>query len=80
MEGGTKENDLGQHPLHLLGDSVADESMKYGFASWELKSAITHYLILRTDDDQLVVETFRIFKDDSDRSNYRVLERFRGAK
>ncbi len=70
------ESDIGKVTLHVLGDSVGDKKMKYGFASWDKKFADTH-LTLRLEQDELVVETFTVFKDESGRSNYRKVEKFK---
>jgi hypothetical protein len=74
--GGTMEIPWGKTSLALLGDSVASRDLPYGFAVWDPGFAVYH-LTLRMDKDELVVETFVIFKDKSGRSNYRSVERFK---
>jgi hypothetical protein len=73
------EIDQGKATLHLFGDSVADATMKYGFASWDFKFKDTH-LTLRLEDSELAVEDFNVFKDNSGRSNYRSTYKFKKAK
>ena len=63
-------------PLHLVGASVEDNSFEYAFASRELGFE-TIYLIMRIDGDQLVVETYIIFNDNSGRSNLRTVQLLR---
>jgi hypothetical protein len=77
--GGGGEIDQGKVALWLLGDSVDDTRMKYGFASWDHGFAETH-LTLRLEKHHLVIEDFTIFKDNSGRSNYRSPYKFRKAK
>jgi hypothetical protein len=61
--------------LFLLGDSVTGKSLPYGFASWDNGFADRH-LTLRLDNEQLIVEHFTLFKDQSKRSNYRSVMKF----
>jgi uncharacterized protein (TIGR02996 family) len=62
--------------LYLLADTVCDTEMKYGFASWDLGFA-DEYLTLRHEGNELIAESFTVFKDDSGRSNYRAQYKFR---
>ena len=77
--GGGGEIDQGKVTLNLLGDSVSDKDMKYGFASWDHKFADVH-LTLRLEKGELVVEDYTVFKDNSGRSNYRSKSTFKKAK
>jgi hypothetical protein len=77
--GGGGEIDQGKVTLNLLGDSVGDKEMKYGFASWDHKFADTH-LTLRLEKGDLVVEDYTVFKDNSRRSNYRSKSTFKRGK
>ena len=72
--GGTTEIPWGKTPLDRLGDNVAATNLPYGFATWDHGFKLTH-LTARLDGDQLVVETFSVFKDGSGRSNYRTVEK-----
>ena len=65
--------------LHLLADTVCDTEMKYGIAFWDHKFKDTH-VTLRLEKDELIVEDFNVFKDDSGRSNYRTVYKFKKAK
>lgn len=67
--------DWGTTSIHLLGESVSDNSFPYGFASWDHGFKSAHFT-LRIEKDELVVESYDIFKDNSGRTNYRRLERF----
>ena len=74
--GGKGESPWGETGLALLGDSVASKYLPYGFATWTPGFAVVH-LTLRLEKDELVVETFMLFKDNSGRSDYRSVYRFR---
>ena len=76
--GGTTEIPWGKTPLDRLGDNVAATNLPYGFATWDHGFKSTH-LTARLDGDQLVVETFSVFKDGSGRSNYRTVEKLSKA-
>jgi hypothetical protein len=76
---GGGEIDQGRVTLHLLGDTAGDTDMKYGIASWDHKFKDT-YLTLRLEKDELIVEDFNVFKDDSGRSNYRSRYTFKKAR
>jgi hypothetical protein len=54
--------------LRLLADDVCDTEMRYGFASRDVGFADEH-LTLRLDGDDLVADTYTLFKDGSGRSN-----------
>jgi hypothetical protein len=53
--------------------------MNYGFAHWDFKF-MDSFLTLRREKDNLVAEEFNIFKDDSERTNYRARYLFRKSK
>lgn len=74
--GGAGEIDQGKVTLHRLGDSVNDQEKKYGFASWDHEFADTT-LTLRLEKGELVVESFTVFKDNSGRSNYKSVFKFK---
>jgi hypothetical protein len=74
--GGGAEIPWGKTSLALLGDRVGAANLPYGFATWDPRFAVIH-LTLRMEKDELVVQTFTIFKDNSRRSNYRSVERFK---
>ena len=77
--GGTTEIPHKQRRLHLLGSGAADKSLEYGFASYSAGFKQVHNVV-QLEEDQLVVESFNIFKDRSGRSNYRVREVFQRKK
>jgi hypothetical protein len=77
--GGRGDIDQGSVTLHLLGDTVGDTEMKYGIAFWDHKFKDSH-VTLRLEKDELIVEDFNVFKDDSGRSNYRTAYKFKRAK
>jgi hypothetical protein len=53
------------------GDSDEEKTMnKYGFAVWDHKFAKSH-VTMRVQNDQLIVEEYRIRTDKSDGPNYR---------
>jgi hypothetical protein len=68
--------DWGSTSLHLLGDTVAARKFPYGFATWD-HGFTDVYFTLRIENDELVIESYDIFKDNSGRSNYRRVDRFR---
>jgi len=70
--------DWGAVPLYLLGESVSAKELPYGFATWDHKFKVAH-MALYLDKNELVVATYDIFTDDSGRSNYRSLARFKRA-
>jgi hypothetical protein len=71
---GTTGIPWGKTHLDRLGDNVAATNLPYGFATWDHGFKSTH-LTARLAEDQLVVETFSVFKDGSGRSNYRTVEK-----
>ncbi len=77
--GGGGEIDQGKATLHLLGDSAVATEMKYGIASWDHKFKDTH-LTVRLEKGELFVEDFNVFKDDSGRSNYKSVFKFKKGK
>ena len=68
--------DWGATTLHLLGNTVSDRDLPYGFASWDHRFKVAH-MTLRIEKGVLVAELFDIFTDDSGRSNFRSIHRFR---
>jgi hypothetical protein len=52
--------------------------MKYGFAHWDYKFKDTYLTVIR-EKDNLIVEDFNIFKDESQRTNYRLRYLFQKA-
>jgi hypothetical protein len=74
--GGGNEATMGKVSLSLLGDNVQAKSLSYGFATW--KGEPTVHLTLRLEKDQVVAETFTIYKDKSSgASNFRRQEKFK---
>ena len=70
--------DWGKVPLNLLGESVSAKELPYGFATWDHKFKVAH-MALYMDKSELVVATYNIFTDDSGRTNFRMLSRFKRA-
>ncbi|MCG3148193.1 MAG: hypothetical protein PCFJNLEI_01636 [Verrucomicrobiae bacterium] len=68
--------DWGRVTLWTFGDSVTDNSPKYGVAHWNAGFKETR-LTLRVNGEELVVETNTCFDDNSGRANYRSVERLR---
>jgi hypothetical protein len=68
--------DWGSVKLHRLGDTAAAQELPYGFARWDHGFAEA-YLVIRMEKSELVAESYDIFKDDSGRTNYRSVDRFR---
>jgi hypothetical protein len=68
--------DWGVVLLHVLGDSVSARELPYGFASWDQKFKVTH-MTLHLQTNELIVETYNIFSDNSGRSNYHDVSRFK---
>jgi hypothetical protein len=73
-----KDCDWGAVPLNLLGETVSAQELPYGFATWDLKFKVAH-MTLRLERNDLVVERYDIYTDDSGRSNYRAASRFKRA-
>lgn len=73
-----KDCDWGKVPLHLIGASVQDTSFDHAFATWEPRHAVTH-VIMRLHGEELMVEGFTLFRDNSGRSNFRTAERLSRA-
>ena len=67
-----KDCDWGVVPLNMIGDSTTDKTFDCAFAEWKFDFS-TKYLKMRMQGDQLVVEKITVFKDNSNRSNYRSL-------
>jgi hypothetical protein len=68
--------DWGETKLSLLGDSADAQDLPYAFATWDHGFANTH-IVLRIKAATLVAETYDIFKDNSERSNYRSVDRLK---
>ena len=68
--------DWGKVPLQLLGDSISAVDLHYGFCQWDHGFA-NNYMTLRYDGEELSVDVYDVFKDDSNRSNYHKTYRFR---
>lgn len=68
--------DWGVVELRFLGDSIRDKSPKYGYAYWDNGFSETH-LILKAGAEELSADFYTIFKDASDRANYRSFYRFK---
>ncbi len=66
----------GSTALNLLAHNVSDDNFEWGIAVWDFGFAELT-LTLRLEGDQLVAESFDVFKDNSGRSNYRALYLFR---
>lgn len=67
----------GPFELTFFGDSVSDESPnKYGYIVSDSGFA-TRTMTIKLDGEQLVVESFTVFKDDSGRANYRNIQTFK---
>jgi len=64
-----------QTTLHLLGPNAGATAKDYGFASWNDVFADAH-IVMHLENDKLMVELYRLFKDDSGRSDYRLHEVF----
>ena len=62
--------DMGSTDFHLLGDSVQSTKLPYGFATWDSGFAVSHFT-LTLAKDKMSVSDFTIFKDRSNRTNYR---------
>ena len=74
-----KDCDWGAVPLNMIGDSTTDKTFDCAFAEWKFDFKTT-YLTMRMQGDQLVVETISVFKDNSNRSNYRKLSLMKRSK
>lgn len=68
--------DWGIVMLNVLGDSIKDKSPRYGHAYWDSGFSGTH-LTLRAEGEELAADFYTIFKDGSDRANYRSCYRFK---
>lgn len=77
--GGTTEIPHKERQLHLLGSSVMAESLDYGFASYDAGFKEVHNVV-HLEKEQLIVETFNVFKDETGRSNYRLRDVFERKK
>jgi formylglycine-generating enzyme required for sulfatase activity len=62
--------------LSFRVDDVGAKSLPYGFATWDFGFKVTE-LNLRSENEELIVEDFSVFKDKSGRPNYRVVEKFK---
>jgi len=64
----------GEQPLHLLGDSIKASEFDRGLSVWDPRHA-TIYATFQLEAGELGVETYTVFKDGSNRSNYHVVNR-----
>ena len=62
----------------LLGDNVGASELPYGFAMWDHGFKL-EYFTARLENDELVLESYSIFKDGSGRSNYRQVGKMKRA-
>ena len=69
--GNAPEIDWGPTRLDLLGDNVGAKEFPYGFATWDFGFKVEQ-MTLRLEKNDLIFETYSIFKDGSGRSNYRM--------
>ena len=78
-----KEDPMGKVTLSLLGWSRKAKALPYGFATWERKDYTLHIIlrvekdILGVAKDEVVVETFVIYKDKSFGPNHRGLSKYK---
>ena len=56
--------------LQMLGDHVEDDRLTYGFATWDHKFSVVH-LTMKFENQEMLVQSYTIFKDGSGRANYR---------
>ena len=61
--------DWGDTDMDLLGTSIGDNTYEFATSKWEHGFATT-FMTSRVSNGELKVETYRIFHDDSGRSNY----------
>ena len=71
-----RDCEWGETPLHLVANSVDDRAYKGAFAVWNAGFA-TKYVTVTRCKDQLVAVVMTIFKDGSNRSNFRSVQFFR---
>lgn len=69
----------GSVTLAALGENVDDKQASYGFATWDHKHATTH-LTLKFENQSVLAQTYTIFKDGSNRANYRTQYRLKHSK
>jgi hypothetical protein len=69
------DSDLGVVPLELL-EPVFGRELNYGFATWDHTFRIQH-MTLHLEGQELVAETINLYRDDSGRTNYRAVDRFK---
>jgi hypothetical protein len=67
--------DWGTVPMDLVGSSISDETPEYATANYEFDFKTT-FVTTRFDSGDLVVATYNVFTDDSDRYNYHNEYRF----
>ena len=72
LPGFANDSEKGFKPTRfdLLGDNVGATELPYGFAMWDHGFKL-EYFTARLENDELVLESYSIFKDGSGRSNYR---------
>ena len=63
----------GEVNIALLGSSVIDKAVGYGLATWDFNIS-TVFLTVKLDGDKLIVQNYSIFKDNSERSNYSMIQ------
>ena len=68
--------DWGSTDLHVLGDSILSTKFPYGFATWDKDYAVTH-VTLKLENGALSLSVFTIYKDNSNRANFRSDHTFR---
>jgi hypothetical protein len=67
--------DWGSVPMHVVGTSVSDDFPEYSAATWDFGFKTT-FIATRVDGADLVVDSYHVFHDGSNRSNYHREERF----
>ncbi len=67
---------LARRRSHLLGPDVGATDAQRGIA-WYDDGFAERHLILRREQELLRLETYTLFKDDSGRSHYYMVEQFR---
>ncbi len=80
LPGFANDSEKGFKPTRfdLLGDNVGATDLPYGFAMWDHGFKL-EYFTARLENDELVLESYSIFKDGSGRSNYRQVGKMKRA-
>jgi hypothetical protein len=68
--------DFGVTALNLIASNVGDTNFSYAIARWDFGFADNTFIV-HFEGDQLLVESFTVFKDNSGRSNYRSVMLFK---